>query len=64
MKDTVQIALISAGGTVVVGVTALILAFRLFDSLERRIAVIEGDLKDFFKALAALDKRLSRLEDK
>jgi len=64
MSDTVTVAVVSAGGSVAVAVTALILNFRLFNSLERRIEVIEHDLKEFFKSMAEHDKRLSRLEDK
>lgn len=64
MSDTVTVALISAGGSVVVAVTALLLNFKLFNSLERRIEVIEADLKTFFRTFAEHDKRISRLEDK
>lgn len=64
MSDTVTVALISAGGSVLVAITALTLNFRLFGSLEKRIEVIEQDLKQFFRTLAELDKRVSRLEDK
>jgi hypothetical protein len=60
MTDTVTVAVVSASGSVAVAVTALILNYRLFDSLERRIAVIEHDLKEFFKAQA----EHSKLEDK
>jgi len=42
----------------------LILNFRLFNSLERRIEVIGRDLKDFFRTLAGYDKRISKLEAK
>src|SRR5262245_4985427 len=64
MSDTVTVALITASGSVAVSITALILNFRLFNSLKRRIEVIERDLKDFFRSLADHDKRLSKLEDK
>lgn len=64
MSDTVTVAVVSAGGSVAVAVTALILNYRLFNSLERRIEVIETDLKQFFRDLADHDKRLSKLEDK
>jgi len=37
------VTLISAGGSVAVAVTALVLNFRPFNSLERRIEVIESD---------------------
>jgi hypothetical protein len=66
MSDTVTVALISAVGSAVgsvaVAVTALILNFRLFNSLERRIELIESDLKAFFRDLGDHDKRISRLE--
>jgi hypothetical protein len=64
VSDTVTVAIISAGGSVVVAVTALVLNFRLFNSIERRIEVIEADLKTFFKSLSDHDKRISKLEDK
>ena len=64
MSDTVTVAMVSAGGSVAVAVTALILNFRLFNSLERRIEVIEHDLKEFFKTLGDQDKRITRLEDR
>lgn len=64
MTETVTVAVVSASGSVVVGITALILNFRLFNSLERRIERIEQDLKEFFRMLADHDKRLSRLEEK
>lgn len=64
MSDTVTVALISAGGSVAVAVTALILNFHLFHSLEWRIELIEQDLKQFFRDLAEHDKRIQRLEDK
>jgi len=63
MTDTISVALISAGGSVAVAVTAPVLNFRLFNSLEHRIEVIETDLKQFFRDLAEHDKRISRLED-
>jgi precorrin-3B methylase len=49
MSDTVTVALISTGDSVITAITALVLNFRLFNSLERRIEVIERDLKDFFQ---------------
>lgn len=64
MDNTVAVALVSAGGSVIIAATALILNYRLFNSLERRIEVIESDLKNFFRTLAEQDKRLSHLEDK
>jgi len=64
MSDTVSVAIISAGGSVAIAITALILNFRLFNSIKRRIEVIESDLKTFFKTQADQDKRISKLEDR
>ena len=63
MDTTVTVALISAGGSVAVAITALILNFRLFGSLERRLELVEQDLKQFFRDLADHDKRLSHLAE-
>lgn len=62
MSDQVLVALISTSGAVVLGITALLLNYRLFHSLERRIEIIEQDLKQFYRTLADHDKRLSKLE--
>ena len=64
MSDTVIVALVSSGASVITAVTALTLNYRLFNSLERRIEVIEGDLKQIFQLISELDKRISRLEEK
>ena len=48
----------------IVGVTALLLNFKLFHSLERRIEVIESDLKRIVELIGGLDKRLTRVEIK
>jgi len=53
MREIVTVALIGAGGLLVVALTALILDFRLFDSLGRQMALIESDLSN---------ERLSRPE--
>jgi hypothetical protein len=52
MSDTVIVALVSASSSVAVAVTALVLNFRLFTSLERRIEVIETDLKQFYRTMS------------
>lgn len=64
MNPNVLVAAINAGGSIVIGVTALILAYRGLNSIERRLEVIEGDLKQFYRDLSGLDKRVSKLEDK
>ena len=71
MSDTVVVALISAGGSVLVSITALLLSYRgfasidgrfasvdnRFASIERRLDAIQNDLKEFYKLLTDLDKR-------
>jgi pilus assembly protein TadC len=75
MSDTVIVALISAGSSVLVAVTALVLNYRGFASMDarfialenrmdRRLEAIEADLKEFYRMLAELDKRISRLEER
>jgi hypothetical protein len=93
MTETVSVALISAGSSALVAITALILNYRGFASIDarfaalensvngrfasienritnlenridRRLEAIEADLKEFFRMLAELDKRMSRLEEK
>lgn len=70
-----MIAAITAGGSIVIAVTALLLNYRGFADLrsemnarfggvERRLEVIEGDLKEFFKALTRHDTDLARLKGK
>ena len=63
MNDTVIVAVISAAGSVCVGITALLLNNRVFTSLERHIELIQADLKQFFHELAEHDKRITRLEN-
>jgi hypothetical protein len=62
VSDTGTVALISAGGSVVIAITALVLNFRLFNSLERRIEIIKADLKQFFRDTSSLERRVSHLE--
>ena len=75
MSDTVTVALISAGSSMLVAVTALILNYRGFASMDarflalenrmdRRLEAIEADLKEFYRMRADLDKRISRLEER
>jgi len=57
MTDTVTVALISTGCPVAVAITALIVSYRLLNSVERRIEVIQRDLKDFLRT-NKLERRL------
>jgi hypothetical protein len=64
MSDTVTVALISTSGTLLVAVTALLLNYRGFVSLERRMERTEDDVKQMTGAVNELDKRLMRVEIK
>jgi hypothetical protein len=63
MTDTVTVALISSGATVLVSITALLLNYRGFVSLERRIERVEQDMKEFFKLLSVVSADVARLKD-
>ena len=63
MNPNVLVAAINAGGSIAIGITALVLAYRGLNSIERRLEVIESDLKMFYRDLAGLEKRVSKLED-
>jgi len=56
-------SIVVASGAIIVPVTALLLNYRGFASLDRRLEVIERDLKDFYKASAEHDKEIARLKD-
>jgi hypothetical protein len=51
MNPNVLIAAISAAGSIAIAITALLLNYRAFASIERRLEIIEGDLKEFFRQL-------------
>jgi hypothetical protein len=55
--------IVVASGAIIVPVTALLLNYRGFASLERRLEIIEKDLKDFYKSLAEHDKEIARIKD-
>ena len=54
--------LIAAGGAIVVPVTALLLNYRGFASLERHLEVIERDLKDAYRSVLGIHKDIARLK--
>jgi hypothetical protein len=63
MTDTVTVALISSGATMLVSITALLLNYRGFVSLERRIERVEQGMKEFFKLMSILSADVARLKD-
>ena len=64
MDNTVIVALISSGGSVLVAVTALLLNYRGFASLEARLNMMQGDMKDLNKAMTALEIDVALLKDR
>jgi len=75
MTETVIVALISAGGSVLIAMTALLLNYRGFTTLENRMGAIETRVNsleirvnqrfdDLTGAINELDKRLTRVEIK
>ena len=49
MSDNVLIAIIGSSSTLLVALASLLLVYRGFNSIERRLEVIEGDIKQFFR---------------
>ena len=63
MSETVIVGLISAGGSVAVAITALIVNLRVFSSLDKRIGRLEEDNKEFFKWFGRLEADFGRIKD-
>lgn len=71
LDPTISVALISAGSGVIVSVTALVLNYRgfasidgRFASIERRLDLMQSDMKDLNKAMTALEIDVARIKDK
>ncbi len=64
MDSTVIVALISAGGSVLVAITALVLNYRGFASIDARLNLMQSDMKDLYKAMTAIEVDVARLKDK
>ena len=71
MDNTVIVALISSAGSVLVAVTALVLNYRgfvsidgRFASVERRLDIVHGDMKDLNKTMTALEIAVALIKDK
>ena len=70
MDPNLTTAIVSACATALVAIVALMQNSKRFDEIGKRIErvekqldVIQSDLKEFFRTLADLDKRIQRLED-
>jgi hypothetical protein len=75
MTDSISVALISSGASVLVAITALILNYRGFASIDARLLALEGrvdarlnlmqsDMKDLNKTMTALEIDVALLKDK
>lgn len=58
MTDSTIIALAAVIGAILTPVTALILNYRGFNSLERRLELIEADLKMFYREITQIKARI------
>ena len=71
MDNTIIVALISSGGSVLIAVTALLLNYRgfvsidgRFASVERRLDMMQADMKDLNKTMTALEIDVALVTDK
>jgi signal transduction histidine kinase len=64
MHDTVIVALITASGSVLVAITALLLNYQGFSHINQRLRDFDQRMIDFTGAINELDKRLTRVEVK
>lgn len=64
MSDNVLIAVIGSGSTFLTALSALLLVYRGFASIERRLEIIEGDLKQFFKDLTRHESDIATLKER
>jgi hypothetical protein len=71
MDNTIILAFISSGGSVLIAVTALLLNYRgfvsidgRFASVERRLDMMQADMKDLNKTMTALEIDVALVKDK
>jgi hypothetical protein len=71
MDNTILVALISSGGSVLIAITALLLNYRgfvsidgRFASVERRLDMMQVDMKDLNKTMTALEIDVALVKDK
>ncbi len=71
MDNTVIVALIGSGGSVLIAITALVLNYRgfvsidgRFVSIERRLDMMQTGMKDLNKTMTALEIDVALLKDK
>jgi len=64
MSDNVLVAMIGAASSGLVAVTALLLNYRGFASLDARMNLMQTDMKDLNKAMTAIEIDIALLKDK
>jgi hypothetical protein len=64
VDTTVIVALISSGGSVLTAITALLLNYRGFTSIDRRIERLEDDIKLLTGKVYEIDNRITRMEER
>jgi hypothetical protein len=78
MDNTIIVALITSGSSVLIAVTALLLNYRgfaaidgrfssidaRFSSIERRLDMMQSDMKDLNKTMTALEIDVALVKDK
>jgi hypothetical protein len=64
MSDNVLIAIIGDSSTFLVALSSMLLVYRGFNSIERRLEVIEGDIKQFFRDTARNEVEISTLKER
>jgi len=62
LTDTITVALISAGGSVLVAITALILSYRGFASIDSRFASIDSRFASIDARFDSVDGRFASIE--
>ena len=64
MSDNVLIAIIGGSRTLLVALASLLLVYRGFNSIERRLEVIRGDIKQFFRDTARNEAEIGILKER
>jgi hypothetical protein len=64
MSEGIAVALISGGSSVLIAVTALILNYRGFASIDARMNLMQSDMKDLNKTMTAIEIDVALLKDK
>jgi hypothetical protein len=63
LSETVLVSLISSSSAALVAIAALVLNYRGFTSIERRLERLEDRMNTLGEKLNDLDKRLTRVEE-